>query len=163
MSQNQEIDNKHTSVSSDSIAIDTSQETEAITIQDTDLTPTPPAESMDSGWMSMLPLVAIFAIFYFFLIRPQEKKRREKEVFVSGVKRGEEVVTNSGIFGTVKKINDSDNTVMLEIAAGTEVKILKGAISDIISRSTKSNDADTKQSTAQDKNSKDPNRKVLKK
>ncbi len=158
MSQNHEIDNRSSFTNSDTISIDTGQETAAITIQDTDLTPTPPSESMDSGWMSMLPLIAIFAIFYFFLIRPQEKKRREKEDFVSGVKKGEDVVTSAGIFGTVKKINDSDNTVMLEIASGTEVKILKTAIADITSRSKKSSDVDTKQSKT-----KDQNRKVSKK
>lgn len=161
MSQNQEINSQYGN--NDTISIDTGQETESITVQDTDLTPTPPAESMDGGWMTMMPLIAIFAIFYFFIIRPQEKKRREKEEFVSGVKRGEEVITSAGIFGTVKRINDSDNTVMLEIATGTEVKILKSAIADITSRSTKANESDNKSTKAKDKNQKDQNRKSSKK
>ena len=120
------------------------KETEAITIQDVDMTPTPPAESMESGWINLLPMVAVFAIFYFFLLRPQEKKRREKEELVSAVKKGEDVVTSSGIFGTVKKINDSDNTVNLEIATGVEVKILKTAIADITSRPKKISEKDQK-------------------
>lgn len=71
------------------------------------------------------------------LIRPQEKKRRQQDALVSGVKKGEEVLTNAGLFGTVIRINDSDNTVMLQIAKDVEVKILKNSISDIVSRNKK--------------------------
>ncbi len=86
------------------------------------------------GGSGLVPMLLIFMVFYFLLIRPQEKKRRMQEDLVSGVKRGEEVVTNAGLFGTVTQINDSDNTVMVQVAKGVEVKILKTAITDIISR-----------------------------
>ena len=56
---------------------------------------------------------------------------------MSGVKKGEEVLTNSGIIGIVSKINDSDNTVLLSIAKDVEIKILKTSISDILSRTKK--------------------------
>lgn len=110
--------------------------TDTITIQDTDSMPEAPA-SIESGWTSIIPMILIFVVFYFLLIRPQEKKRRSQETLVSGVKKGEEVVTNSGMFGTVTKINDSDNTILVELAKGVEVKMFKSAIVDIISRKDK--------------------------
>lgn len=86
------------------------------------------------GGSGLVPMLLIFMVFYFLLIRPQEKRRRMQEDLVSGVKRGEEVVTNAGLFGTVTEINDSDNTVMVQVAKGVEIKILKNTIADIISR-----------------------------
>ena len=83
-------------------------------------------------------------VFYFLLIRPQEKKRRNQETLVSGVKKGEEVMTNSGLFGVISKINDSDNTVMLQIAKDVEIKVLKTSIADIVSRSKKPEDTKDK-------------------
>ena len=102
-------------------------------VQDSESLPKAPAD-VTSGWTSMIPMVLIFVVFYFLLIRPQEKRRKAQEELVGGVKKGEEVVTASGIFGKVMKINDSDNTVEIEIASGVQVKILKSAISDIVSR-----------------------------
>lgn len=114
----------------------TKDTTDTITIQDTEATPDAPA-SIESGWTSIVPMILIFVVFYFLLIRPQEKKRRNQETLVSGVKKGEEIVTNSGIFGTVTKINDSDNTILVEFAKGVEVKMFKSSIMDIISRRDK--------------------------
>ena len=111
-------------------------ETDTITMQDTEATPTAPSP-VESGWTSLVPMVLIFVVFYFLLIRPQEKRRRQQETLVAGVKKGEEVLTNSGLFGIVTKINDSDNTVYIEIAKGVEIKVLKNAIADITSRSRK--------------------------
>jgi preprotein translocase subunit YajC len=91
-------------------------------------------EQIQNGWISMVPMVLIFVVFYFLLIRPQEKRRRQQETLVAGVKKGEEVITNSGIFGVVTKINDSDNTIELEIAKDVQIKILKSFITDITSR-----------------------------
>ncbi len=114
--------------------------TDTITVQDASSAPSAPPPVESSGWMSLVPMVLIFVVFYFLLIRPQEKKRRNQEALVSGVKKGEEVMTNSGLFGVVSEINDSDNTVMLQIAKGVEVKVLKTSIVDIISRSKKTED-----------------------
>ena len=96
----------------------------------------PSAPEQIQGWSTsgIIPMILIFAVFYFLLIRPQEKRRRQQESFVSGVKKGEEIITNSGIFGVVTKINDSDNSVEIEIAKDVQVKILKSSIADIISR-----------------------------
>ena len=94
-------------------------------------------ESIQSGWMGLVPYVIIFLVFYFLLIRPNEKKRKQHENLINGVKKGEEIVTSSGIYGTVIKINDNDNTVQLEIAKDISIKILKTSITDIISRKQK--------------------------
>ncbi|CAN0591235.1 unnamed protein product, partial [Ectocarpus sp. 12 AP-2014] len=71
-------------------------DTDTITLQGSESTPeSPPA--IESGLTSLVPMVLIFVVFYFLLIRPQEKKRRSQETLVSGVKKGEEVLTNAGI------------------------------------------------------------------
>jgi len=113
-----------------------STQVDTITLKDSDALPQAP-ESIGSNWTSLVPMVLIFAVFYFLLIRPQEKRRRAQQDVVSGVKKGEEVLTNSGIIGIVSKINDSDNTVLLSIAKDVEIKILKTSISDILSRTKK--------------------------
>ena len=114
-------------------------DTDTITIQDS--TPELDEGSINTeaefNWSSLFPMILIFFVFYFLLIRPQEKKRRQQEELISGVKTGEEVVTHSGLFGIVQKINDTDNTIIIEIAKDVEVKILKNAVSDIISRNKK--------------------------
>lgn len=110
-------------------------EGDTITLQDTEAAPKAPPSMMESGWASMVPMVLIFAVFYFLLIRPQEKRRRQQESLVSSVKIGEEVLTTSGMFGKVTKINDSDNTVYVEVAKDVEIKFLKNSIADVISRS----------------------------
>lgn len=88
------------------------------------------------AFTSFIPLLVMLAIFYFLLIRPQEKKRKAQESLVSGVKNGEKVVTNTGIYGRVTKINENDNTINLEIANNVEIKIMKSAIATILDRKT---------------------------
>ncbi|MEI7973638.1 MAG: preprotein translocase subunit YajC [Bdellovibrio sp.] len=75
----------------------------------------------------LLPFVFIFAIFYFLIIRPQSKKVKEHDSFLSALKRGDQVVTNSGILGTVDGL--TDQFVTLEIADGVRIKMLKKQIS----------------------------------
>ncbi|MBY0533614.1 MAG: preprotein translocase subunit YajC [Rickettsiaceae bacterium] len=118
--------------------------TDTITVQDTSSAAAAPPPVESNGWTSLVPMVLIFVVFYFLLIRPQEKKRRNQETLVSGVKKGEEVMTNSGLFGVISKINDSDNTVMLQIAKDVEIKVLKTSIADIVSRSKKPEDTKDK-------------------
>jgi preprotein translocase YajC subunit len=76
---------------------------DTVTLQDSDALPKAP-ESLGNSWTSLVPMVLIFAVFYFLLIRPQEKRRRAQQDLVSGVKKGEEVLTNSGIIGVVSAI-----------------------------------------------------------
>ena len=113
-----------------------SAETNTVTVQDSDSLPKAP-EGSGNAWTSLVPMVLIFAVFYFLLIRPQDKRRRMQQELVSGVKKGEEVLTSSGIIGVVTKINESDNEIFVEIGKGVEIKMLKTAITDIVSRTKK--------------------------
>ena len=77
-----------------------------------------------SGIGQFIPLVLIFVIFYFFLIRPQQKKVKEHKAMVEGLKRGDKVITSGGITGTVERIIDNDK-VEVEISENVKVEIVK--------------------------------------
>lgn len=80
-----------------------------------------------------LPLVLIFVIFYFLMIRPQQKKFKEHQAMVKALKRGDKVITNGGIMGTVDKI-ESDNVVHVEIASGVVVQMARHSISELVNK-----------------------------
>lgn len=96
--------------------------------------PVAPEPVQNSILTSLGPMVLIFGVFYFLLIRPQEKKRKAQEQLVSTVKPGEEVLLHSGIYGKVTKVNENDSTMIVQIAENTEIKVMQSAIADIISR-----------------------------
>ena len=77
-----------------------------------------------SGIVQFIPLILIFVIFYFFLIRPQQKKVKEHKAMVESLKRGDKVVTSGGITGTVERLVDNDK-VEVEIAENVKVEIVK--------------------------------------
>ena len=77
-----------------------------------------------SGIGQFIPLILIFVIFYFFLIRPQQKKVKEHKAMVEGLKRGDKVITSGGITGTVERLIDSDK-IEVEIAENVKVEIVK--------------------------------------
>jgi preprotein translocase subunit YajC len=83
--------------------------------------------------MSMLPLVMIFVVFYFLLIRPQQKKVKEHKVMLDALRRGDRVVTGGGILGTVVKVG-TDEEVQIEIAENVRVKVLRGSISTVLAK-----------------------------
>ena len=85
------------------------------------------------GLMSLLPFLGIFVVFYFLLIRPQQKKQKEHKNMIASVRRGDRVVTGGGIFGTVTKVIN-EQEIQVEIAEGVRVKVLKGTLVDIPSR-----------------------------
>ena len=91
-------------------------------------------QSFYDGFVGLIPMIGVFLVFYFFLLRPQEKKRKAQEDLTSSVKKGESIITSSGIFGRITKINDSDNSVYLEVSESVEIKITKSSIADILSR-----------------------------
>ena len=76
------------------------------------------------GIAQFIPLILIFVIFYFFLIRPQQKKVKEHKAMVEGLKRGDKVITSGGITGTVERLIDNDK-VEVEIADNVKVEIVK--------------------------------------
>ena len=82
------------------------------------------------GGMGMIiMMVVMFAILYFFMIRPQNKKQKEIQKFRDSLTVGQNVVTIGGIYGTIKSIDEAEQTLMLEIATGTKIKVAKSAIS----------------------------------
>ncbi|MDE5843033.1 MAG: preprotein translocase subunit YajC [Muribaculaceae bacterium] len=81
-----------------------------------------------NSWSGMLMIVAMIVIFYFFMIRPQSKKQKEIKKAREAMKRGDKVVTAGGIFGTIKNINEADNTIMMEIAQGVSIKVSREQI-----------------------------------
>src|ERR1044071_3706113 len=83
--------------------------------------------------VQLFPLVLIFVVFYFLLIRPQQSKMKAQREMLSGVKRGDRVVTGGGIIGLVTKVI-SDNELQVELAEGVRVRVLKQTITDIITR-----------------------------
>ena len=82
---------------------------------------------------NFLPLIAIFAIMYFLLIRPQQKKMKDLKAMVEAVRRGDQVITGGGIVGKVTKVGD-DNMVEVEIATGVKVQVIKSSITQVLSK-----------------------------
>jgi preprotein translocase subunit YajC len=78
----------------------------------------------NSGIGQFIPLILIFVIFYFFLIRPQQKKVKEHKVMVANLKRGDKVVTSGGIVGTVERVMEDDKAE-IEISENVKVEIIK--------------------------------------
>lgn len=83
--------------------------------------------------VQLFPLVLIFVVFYFLLIRPQQNKAKQQREMLAGVKRGDRVVTGGGIIGLVTKVI-GDNELQVELAEGVRVRIIKQTITDIITR-----------------------------
>jgi len=85
-----------------------------------------------SGFAQFIPLILIFVIFYFFLIRPQQKKIKEHKNMVSALKRGDEVITSGGIVGTIEKVHDDDK-IDLSISDNVTVKVVKSTVQALTS------------------------------
>jgi len=83
--------------------------------------------------ISFLPLILIFVVFWFFLIRPQQKKMKEHREMVANLKRGDQVVTGGGIIGKVTKVVD-DNTIQVELADDVRVKVVRATVTDVLSK-----------------------------
>ena len=78
----------------------------------------------ESGFAQLIPLILIFVIFYFFLIRPQQKKVKEHKLMVENLKRGDKVITSGGIIGTVERIIVGDNAE-ISITDNVKVEVIK--------------------------------------
>jgi preprotein translocase subunit YajC len=85
---------------------------------------------MQSSLMSMLPLVLMFVVLYFVMIRPQMKKQKEHRAMIDAIAKGDEVVTAGGVLGKVSKLGDS--YVGLEVANGVEVQIQRSAVVQVL-------------------------------
>ena len=80
----------------------------------------------------LLPLALILLIFYFLLIRPQQKRMKQHRAMIDAVRRGDTIVTSGGIIGKVTKV--ADDEVQVEIADGTRVRVVKGTIAEVRSK-----------------------------
>ena len=80
-----------------------------------------------SGFAQFIPLILIFVIFYFFLIRPQQKRVKEHKEMVKGLNRGDEVITSGGIIGKVDRVFEDDR-IVLEIAEGVKVQVIRNTV-----------------------------------
>ena len=84
--------------------------------------------------LTFLPMIAIFAVFYFMLIRPQQKKAKETRSMLEALEKGNEVVTAGGIVGRISRLNDQ--YAVIEVAPNIEVTVQRGAISQLLPKGT---------------------------
>jgi preprotein translocase subunit YajC len=86
------------------------------------------------GLAQFLPLIIIFAVFYFLLIRPQMKRAKEHKALVAGLSKGDEVLTNGGLLGKI--VDMSDSFVTVEVAENVRVKLQRGAVASVMPKGT---------------------------
>lgn len=100
--------------------------------------------------VSMLPLILIFVVFYFLLIRPQQQKMKAHRAMIGAVKRGDKVLTAGGIFGTINKVEEAEDVVIVEIAKDVRVRVARSTISDVVNKTAQAKPAnDAGSSSAQ--------------
>ncbi len=97
------------------------------------------AEGGTQGIMGFLPFILVFAVFYFLLIRPQQKKAKEHQNMIANLKKGMRIITSGGIYGTIQSIDDT--TIGLEIAEKVKIKVSRGNVAALMA------DANVKQET----------------
>ena len=99
------------------------------------------AGAADSGFglMQLLPLVLIFVVFYFLLIRPQQKKMKQHKELLGALRRGDRIVTTGGIIGTITKVA-SDTELVLEIAEGVRVRLVRGMVAEVLAKTEPAKD-----------------------
>lgn len=88
------------------------------------------AQGAGGGYSSLIMMAAIFAIFYFIMIRPQQKKMKEHKKMVEELKKGDRIITSGGIYGTVE--NATPDTLTIKIAEGVKVKITRGSVGVVV-------------------------------
>lgn len=97
------------------------------------------------GFASFIPLILIFVVFYFLLIRPQQKQAKQHQVFLSELKKGQKVLTKGGIYGVIQSLND--NVLTIEIARDVVIKVSRDAVAgaaDSASAAVSKDDGKTK-------------------
>ena len=88
----------------------------------------------ESSLTSFVPLVLIFAVFYFLIVRPQSKKMKEHQALLNNLKVSNQVITSGGIVGVVTDVIEKENQLEVEIAEGVRVKILKNYVADLVKK-----------------------------
>lgn len=90
------------------------------------------AAKQPSPWTSMIPLVLIMVVFYFLLIRPQQKKMKEHQLMVKAIGKGDQVVTTGGIFGEIIKAADEAGVIILQIADNVQIRVRQEMVSEVV-------------------------------
>jgi preprotein translocase subunit YajC len=85
-------------------------------------------------FMSLLPLILVFAIFYFLLIRPQQNKMKQHRAMLENLKKGDQIVTSGGIVGKIARIEQADNQLVVEIAPNVQVKVIRQTVADLLNK-----------------------------
>ena len=88
-----------------------------------------------AGFSMFIPIIGMLLIFYFLLIRPQQKRHKETQAMLGALKKGDRVVTASGLYGTVQNIKD--NAIVLQIADNVKVEMLKSAVTGVVTKDDK--------------------------
>ena len=86
------------------------------------------------GGLGLMPIILVMIIFYFLLIRPQQKRAKQHRQMLSALRRGDKVVTNGGITGTIVKVGDDLDTVEVEIAKDVKVNVVRAMIAEVSSK-----------------------------
>jgi preprotein translocase subunit YajC len=94
----------------------------------------PSAAGGDAGLMSFLPIIIMFALLYFLMIRPQMKRSKELKTMVDALQKGDEVITAGGVLGRISKLSDA--YITLEVASGTEISVQKAAVQTLLPKGT---------------------------
>ena len=108
----------------------------------------PPGDGAGAGIMSFMPLIAIIAIFYFLILRPQSKKQKETQRMLSALRKGDRVITVGGIHGIIQSIKE--NTVIVKVDENTKLEFNRAAISGVTQSRDDRDDKDDKNSDASD-------------
>lgn len=101
---------------------------------------------------SLLPILLIFVVFYFLLIKPQQKRMKEHQALLGALKRGDDVVTGGGIVGKVTKVTEGSDQITVKIAEGVEVVVLKATVTGLVSASKPAAAAPAEKKKAGNKN-----------
>ncbi len=92
------------------------------------------APGVDSNLMSFLPIILMFVVLYFLMIRPQMKRQKEQKAMMDALAKNDEVITAGGVLGKVTKVTDA--YVTLEVATGTEITVQKSAVTMLLPKGT---------------------------
>lgn len=100
-----------------------------------------PAAGGGDFFLQLMPILLMIVIFYFLLFRPQQQRIKAHREMVANIRRGDTVVTSGGIVGKVARVRDDSNEVEVEIAENTRIRVVRGTIAEVRSKSEPANDA----------------------
>jgi len=112
-----------------------------------------PAQEGGGGLMTFVPLVAIIAIFYFLILRPQKKRQQESQKMLSALRKGDRIVTIGGIHGIIQSVRE--NTVIVKVDENVKLEFNRAAISGVVSHAHSRDDKDDRRAESSDDNDED--------